>query len=77
MQHLAIQQLRAHLREAVATPVFGTMPFCWHHLLLQLPHFVNVMCLQLFFVQGFVWTSVYGWGIWDILRMMSVYFAAR
>jgi hypothetical protein len=76
LQHYAIAQLRSHLREAVATPVFGTMPFCWHHLLLQLPHFVNVMCVQLFFVQGFVWTSVYGWDIWDILRMMSVYFAA-
>lgn len=51
MQRYALSQLQFNLEKVIVTPVGGTMPFCWHHLLMQLPHLIHVFCLQLLFFQ--------------------------
>jgi hypothetical protein len=73
LRKYAMEQLRHHLGRSMVTPVGGNLPFCWHHLMLQLPHVANGLSLQLFFIQGYVWTAKFGWSMWEILQVLSVF----
>ena len=65
----AMAQLRLHLGQSMNTPVGNKLPFCWHHLMLQLPHIATAISLQLFFIQGYVWVATFSWDMWEILRV--------